>query len=61
MPPLFLDFHRVLHIHLDMIKAYGGEQGVHDLGLLQSAVAMPQASSGGEWLHTLTPAAVPWP
>jgi len=51
MAPHFLDIHRVLQIHLDLIKAYGGDEGVRDLGLLQSAVAMPQASFGGELLH----------
>ena len=51
MAPLFLDIHRVLQIHLDMIKTYGGDEGVRDLGLLQSAVAMPQASFDDELLH----------
>ncbi len=51
MAPLFLDLDRVLRTHLSLIEAYGGEPGVRDIGLLHSAVAMPQASFGGEFLH----------
>jgi len=51
MPPLFLDIDRVLRTHLSLIERYGGEKGVRDIGLLHSAVAMPQASFGGEFLH----------
>jgi death-on-curing protein len=51
MLPLFLDLERVLRIHLSLIEAYGGEPGVRDVGLLHSAVAMPQAAFGGEFLH----------
>jgi death-on-curing protein len=49
--PLFLDLERVLHIHRSMIKTYGGTSGVRDAGLLHSAIAMPQASFGGDYLH----------
>ena len=41
----------VVRIHVDQIERYGGPAGIRDLGLLQSAVAMPQASFDGEWLH----------
>jgi death-on-curing protein len=51
MPALFLDIGQVLRIHLSMIERYGGEEGVRDIGLLHSALAMPQASFGGEPLH----------
>ena len=51
MPPLFLDIDRVLRTHLSLIERYGGEEGVRDVGLLHSAIAMPQASFGGEPLH----------
>lgn len=51
MFPLFLDIERVLRTHLSLIAAYGGEPGVRDIGLLHSAIAMPQASFGGEFLH----------
>jgi len=52
MEPSFLDTARVLRIHESMIAAYGGSEGIRDVGLLQSAIAMPQASFGGDYLHT---------
>ncbi len=52
MPPLFLDLEEVLEIHHDQIKRYGGAEGIRDLGLLQSALAMPQAGSSTEYYHT---------
>jgi death-on-curing protein len=30
---------------------FGGEQGVRDLGLLESAISQPKATFGGEHLH----------
>ncbi|MGC9455222.1 MAG: type II toxin-antitoxin system death-on-curing family toxin [Phycisphaerae bacterium] len=51
MQPLFLDIGRVLRTHLSLIEHYGGHEGVRDVGLLQSAIAMPQASHEGEFLH----------
>lgn len=38
-------------IHDDMIERYGGSFGIRDLGLIQSALARPQASFGGEDLY----------
>ena len=49
--PLFLDLDHVLRLHRSLIDTYGGSDGVRDLGLLQSAIAMPQASYDGEFLH----------
>ncbi len=51
MQPLFLAIDRILRIHRSMIEHYGGAEGVRDVGLLHSAIAMPQASYGGELLH----------
>lgn len=51
MPPRLLDIDLVLRTHLSLIDAYGGEPGVRDVGLLRSAIAMPQAAFGGEHLH----------
>jgi death-on-curing protein len=51
MPPLFLDIDHVLRTHLSLLERYGGEPGVRDVGLLRSAIAMPQASFGSEFLH----------
>jgi death on curing protein len=47
----FLSLEQVLAIHADQIARYGGSLGVRDLGLLQSALAMPKASFGGQYLH----------
>jgi death-on-curing protein len=51
MQPLFLDLQRVLRTHISLIEHYGGAVGVRDIGLLHSAIAMPQASFGGSFLH----------
>jgi death-on-curing protein len=51
MSPDFLSLAEVLEIHQDQIARYGGESGVRNLGLLQSALAMPAAGFGGRFLH----------
>jgi death on curing protein len=51
MPPTFLSLAEILQIHGDQITRYGGSVGVRDLGLLQSAIAQPQATFGGQFLH----------
>jgi len=38
----------VREIHREVLGAFGGLDGVRDAGLLESAVAAPQASSGGK-------------
>ena len=49
--PHILEFDHVVRIHLSVIERYGGSHGVRDTGLLQSAIAMPQASFGDQRLH----------
>ena len=49
--PEFLALDEVLALHADLIRRYGGSTGLRDLALLQSALAMPEASYGGERLH----------
>jgi death on curing protein len=51
MQPLFLDLDHVLRIHRSLIERYGGIEGVRDIGLLHSAISMPQASFAGAFLH----------
>lgn len=51
MQPIFLSLGEVLEIHRDQIERYGGSPGVRDMGLLQSALAMPAAAFGGQFLH----------
>lgn len=52
MNPELLTLAEVLEIHGDQIHRYGGSSGIRDMGLLQSAIAMPAASFGGSFLHT---------
>lgn len=47
----FLSLGEVLAIHEDMVRRYGGSLGLRDLPLLESAVGMPQATFGGQYLH----------
>ena len=49
--PRFLTLVEVLSILQDQTARYGGEFGVRDLGLVSSAIAMPQTSFGGHLLH----------
>ena len=52
MDPIFLTLDDVSEIHREMIARYGGSDGIRDKGLLESAVATPQASFGGDYVHT---------
>lgn len=49
--PSFLTLDEVLGFHADQLRRYGGRRGLRDLGLLQSALAMPRSSFEGQWLH----------
>ncbi len=49
--PVFLDLEDVLLIHAEQLARFGGAPGLRDRGLLESAVAMPRASAGGEFAH----------
>ena len=52
MPLVFLSLAEVLEIHRDQIDRYGGAAGIRDIELLKSAIGMPSATYGGEFLHT---------
>lgn len=52
MEPKFLSFTEILEIHQDQILRYGGDSGVRDIELLKSAIGMPSATYGGQFLHT---------
>ncbi len=47
----FLDLEDILSIHAEQLERFGGMSGIRDSGLLDSAIAAPQASFGGEYLH----------
>jgi death-on-curing protein len=51
MEPLFLTLDEILKIHQNQLELYGGETGVRDMGLLQSALAMPSAGFGDQLFH----------
>ena len=42
----------VLEVHAEAISQFGGSAGIRELALLESAVAAPQASFGGESVYT---------
>jgi death-on-curing protein len=50
-PLRYLSLAEVLDIHGRVVAQAGGTQGVRDLGALESAVAQPRASFGGEDLY----------
>jgi len=47
----FLTVEQILFLHARLIDETGGSHGVRDLGLLQSAVARPRATFGGQNLY----------
>jgi len=53
--PVFLTLDEVLALHADQIDRYGGSAGVREIGLLESALAAPRATFGGEYLHDSLP------
>ncbi len=53
--PAFLTLDEVLALHADQLERYGGDPGVRDVGLLESALAAPRATFGGAFLHGSLP------
>lgn len=51
MEPRFLTYDEVVAINEDQVRRYGGLSGVRDEGLLLSALAMPQAGFGSQYVH----------
>src|SRR6266542_5469810 len=49
--PDFLDLEEVLDIHDRQLAKFGGAAGRRDQNLLESALAMPRATFGGEFVH----------
>src|SRR5271169_4925951 len=56
MEPVCLSLDEVLEIHEQQIERYGGSPGLRDAAGLESAVATPPATFGGEFLHASIPA-----
>ena len=51
----YLTLEQVLAIHAAVIEAHGGDPTIHDLGLIDSAVAQPQMTFGGVDLYPTLP------
>lgn len=50
--PAFLTLEQVLYLHERLIREFGGDLTILSTDLLESAVMMPQARFGGEFLHS---------
>ena len=48
---VFLTLDDILESHLNQIDTYGGSHGIRHIGLLESAIAQPEACFGGQYLH----------
>ena len=53
---MFLSLDEVLEIHSQQIERYGGHPGIRDGAGLESAIATPQSTCDGEFLHATIPA-----
>ncbi|MEI7683494.1 MAG: Fic family protein [Planctomycetota bacterium] len=49
---VYLTLDQVLELHADGIQRYGGDPGIRDLGLVQSAVSQPRMSFAGQELYS---------
>lgn len=49
--PLFLTLDEVLRLHVYQVEHFGGDRGVLNRDLLESAIAQPQQGFGGAFLH----------
>jgi death-on-curing protein len=50
--PEFLTLEDLIELHAGQIRTYGGSDGLRSSDLLQSAIAQPEATFGGQFLHT---------
>lgn len=49
--PKFISCSLAVTIHYEQVETLGGTAGIRDIGLLESALAQPQTTFGGELLH----------
>ena len=49
--PVFLTLADIIEGHAGAIRQFGGQEGIRDIGLLESAHAQAEAAFGGQWLH----------
>ncbi|HEX4839590.1 MAG TPA: type II toxin-antitoxin system death-on-curing family toxin [Rhabdochlamydiaceae bacterium] len=48
---IFITVQEIIDDHAEIIRMYGGVDGIRDIGLLISAIEMPKARMFGEFLH----------
>lgn len=56
MDIVFLSLDELIEIHRQQIAIYGGSIGLRDSGALESALAQPETTFEGAYLHTSIPA-----
>lgn len=49
--PLFLTLAEVLQLHAEALEHFGGQEGIRDIALVESAIQTPQQTFGGQYLH----------
>lgn len=49
--PHFLSVESAIAIHEESLRLFGGSAGVRDIGMLQSALAIPQSGFGNQYFH----------
>jgi death on curing protein len=47
----FITLAEVIEIHKNQINLYGGQEGIRDINLLSSALALPKSTFDGEYLN----------
>ena len=47
----FLTLAEIIEIHMNQIDLYGGDSGLRDITLLQSAMALPESTFDNKFLH----------
>jgi death-on-curing protein len=47
----FITLAEVIEIHKNQISLYGGQEGIRDINLLSSALALPKSTFDGEYLY----------
>ena len=51
MSAVFLTVEEVLELHAFQVEQFGGDPGLRDMGLLESAIAQASQQFGGQFLH----------
>jgi death-on-curing protein len=49
--PMFLTLDEVLELKAEALEHFGGQDGIRDITLIESAIATPRQTFAGEFLH----------